>query len=125
MESIATKLIFVYNADSGIWNGFMDMMHKTFNPSTYSCQLCSVLYGTFGMRKKWDTFTKNLPCQIIYFHRDEWVNKYQIKDPLPAVFLEKEGKISVFLESEKLKTMSIDELMEFIDNKLKASLREG
>ena len=46
-------LIFVYNADSGLFNTLTDIAHKTFAPETYSCNLCAITFGTFGMRTEW------------------------------------------------------------------------
>ena len=31
------KIIFVYNADSGLVNGLIDWAHKIVSPETYSC----------------------------------------------------------------------------------------
>lgn len=31
------SLIFVYNANSGMWNTMLDTIHKTVSPETYQC----------------------------------------------------------------------------------------
>ena len=39
------ELLFVYNADTGLFNTVADAAHKILSPSTYSCNLCKVTYG--------------------------------------------------------------------------------
>ena len=38
----------IYNADGGLVNGALDLLHKTFSPATYACRLCDVTYGPLG-----------------------------------------------------------------------------
>ncbi|MCF7977351.1 hypothetical protein U5801_08255 [Lamprobacter modestohalophilus] len=39
------ELIFVYNADTGLFNQLADAAHKAFSADTYACNLCRVTYG--------------------------------------------------------------------------------
>jgi hypothetical protein len=41
------SLLFVYNADSGVFNLVTDIAHKIFSPQTYACQLCCITHGNF------------------------------------------------------------------------------
>jgi len=45
-----SKLIFVYNADSGLLNAMKDWAHKIVSPETYPCSLCALTYNNLGMR---------------------------------------------------------------------------
>ena len=38
----APTLVFVYNADSGVFNALADAAHKIFSPRTYACNLCAL-----------------------------------------------------------------------------------
>jgi hypothetical protein len=66
------KLTFVYNADGGRWNGYLDMAHKIFSPATYPCSLCDLTYGIFSIRPEWDDFVRQSPVPFEFLHRDEF-----------------------------------------------------
>ena len=116
------KIIFVYNADGGIFNGIKDLLHKNFSPKTYDCRLCAVTYDNFGMIKEWRDFIQTLKISVEFLHRDELEEKYQIKDVLlPATFLQsKEGEITLWIQSNEINTcQSLNDLKELVLNKLK------
>ena len=46
-------LIFVYNANAGLFNMMSDYAHKIISPETYECNLCALTYGNLGMKQKW------------------------------------------------------------------------
>ena len=81
------KLLFVYNADSGLFNTLADIGHKIFSPQTYACDLCALTHGYFQERETWRTFVDSLPCYCEFMHRDEFHRGFGVdKTPLPAVF---------------------------------------
>lgn len=89
------RLLMIYNADGGLVNGALDLLHKTLSPSTYACRLCEVTYGTFGMKRDWRATIDALPLPVTFMHRDEW----QAASPgnhtaLPAILLEQSGQLS-------------------------------
>lgn len=80
-------LIFVYNADGGLYNSLTDFAHKVISPKTYNCNLCKLSYGNFGEKKEWKEFVSSCTIQTLFFHKDEFENTYNIKKKkLPAVF---------------------------------------
>src|ERR1700754_1768571 len=80
-------LLFVYNADSGLFNAVTDLAHKTFSPQTYQCNLCALTYSAFGMRKSWKRFLETLKRPLEFLHADEIKQRYGIAGiALPAVF---------------------------------------
>lgn len=84
----AAKLIFVYNADSGLFNTFADIGHKIFSPATYPCDLCQLTHGYFSERTSWRAFVERLPIECEFLHRDQFAAQFpDITEPLPAVFL--------------------------------------
>ncbi len=103
--------IFVYNADSGKWNGYMDILHKVFSPKTYPCHLCDITYGTFSIREPWKAFVEQYPIPIRFLHRDEWVAEFQRQDALPAIFVSQGGNVRLWLSPEEMSTMDLDALM--------------
>ena len=64
------KLVFVYNAESGIVNGIFDSFHKILKPSTYTCDLCVITHNHVGIRKAWGKQMESIVIDKIYLHRD-------------------------------------------------------
>lgn len=101
MEKIQSKILFIYNADSGFTNALIDQGIKYLTPDKYECKLCMVSYGPVGMRKDWKRFIKDLPYNVEFLHRDELQNAYpRINTSLPAVVLVSSGKTRVLLKKE-------------------------
>lgn len=80
-------LLFVYKADSGLFNTASDIAHKIFSPDTYECNLCALTHGYFTIRKEWEAFIRGLGLPTEYLHRDE-LDKADGVDAgqLPAVY---------------------------------------
>lgn len=109
------KLIFVYNADSGLFSSIFDLGHKIINPETYQCNLCSLTYGNFTENKKWKNFRNNSDVEMQFMHRDEFEKEYRIKIEYPVVltFID-ELKIGIS-KNEINKYKSLDELIAGIE----------
>ena len=92
------RLLMVYNADGGLLAGAMDLLHKTFSPSTYACALCAVTYDTFGMRPRWRRFVESLPLPVVFHHRDDFAAAYPgAQVALPAILLERDGALETLI----------------------------
>ena len=81
------RLVFVYNADSGLFNTMADIGHKIFSPQTYACDLCALTHGYFSERREWRGFVESLPLPCEFLHRDEFLQAYPEQQGLrfPAV----------------------------------------
>lgn len=101
---MAEQLIFVYNADSGLFNTLSDIAHKLISPGTYRCDLCSLTHTPFAMRKQWRRFLDTLPTEPLFLHRDEFRGRYpELRVRLPAVLVRLDGgEVSVCLGAEEL-----------------------
>ncbi|TFF89377.1 MAG: hypothetical protein EU548_07580 [Promethearchaeota archaeon] len=130
-EEAENTLIFVFNADSGgAWAALKDSLHKTFRKSTYECNLCSVTYGFFGMKKEWKSFVNDLDVPVEYMkrdkfkfeflHRDEFQEKYKIKDAkFPSAYVETPNELKLFISQEEMNAVKdIPELEELVKQKL-------
>jgi hypothetical protein len=97
----SARLLMIYNADGGLVNGAMDLLHKTFRPETYPCRLCDVTYGTFGMKRDWRATIEALPLPVTFLHRDEWLAE-RPGDPtaLPAILLDSGGALRPLVSAE-------------------------
>lgn len=87
------KLIFIYNADSGLFNTVTDIAHKIFSPSTYACQLCALTHSYFSMRDEWKNFLQSIEIPMEFLHKDEFVKQYPSQAiQFPSILLENNNK---------------------------------
>lgn len=116
-----TRLLFVYNADSGIVAALLDSVHKLVSPGTYGCCLCALTYGPVTMRRVWRDWLRSAPFDARFMHRDEFVRDYPDAGvSLPAVLIERGGGPDLLIGPEELDTISsIDELTARIENALR------
>jgi hypothetical protein len=109
------KLIFVYNADSGLLNKLMDIGHKIVSPETYSCNLCNLTFGNFSENRKWKEFRENTDIDMEFLHRDEFENKYGMKLPCPVI-LKGTNPPEIAIAKEKLEEFkNLDELIKAVE----------
>lgn len=116
---MSKKLIFVYNADSGLFNTVTDIAHKIFSPSTYECQLCAITHSAFSMREEWKGFLNSIEHEMAFLHRDEWKQLHGDKaDDLPAVYYGNET-VELLISSEEINQCeTIDQLKDLIKDRL-------
>jgi hypothetical protein len=101
------KLVFVYNADSGLANGIMDSIHKTLSPQTYECALCQITYGLVSMDKSWRDYLKSLPIEAEFFHRKDFRVAYPSANvDLPVILLEQEGALTPLVTAQAMAGIS-------------------
>jgi len=112
------KLIFVYNADSGILNALKDAFHKTFFPKSYPCSLCALTYGATSELKQWQQFRKNTPVPMIFLHKDEYESRFKTKFDYPIVLQQKDELESIITADEMNGYKNLNELI----NRLKELL---
>ncbi|MHA2289158.1 MAG: hypothetical protein ACXABG_10260 [Promethearchaeota archaeon] len=117
------KLVFVWNADSGIINTIKDFWHKALRPSTYQCNLCQTTFGAFGAKKEWKTFIQDLGIDSEFLHKDEFLEKYSVKDAkYPSAYISKNGTLTVFISQEEMnKVETLTEMEELVSSKLEQS----
>ena len=111
MSKVSTKIIFVYNAKSGISNALLDYGKKYITPSKYDCQLCMLSYGAFGMKSDWKSFVASLPHPVVFLHKDEFEHTYsKIKTPYPAMLIAEENTHQILIDGKDF--VSINSLNE-------------
>ena len=114
------SIIFVYNADSGWFNGLTDYVHKIVSPDTYECNLCAITYGNLGMKKQWSSYLKSLPNPIKFIHKDEITDTTISSSQLPAIFLSNEKSIQLLASADETDNLNnLDELIDLMNDKLK------
>lgn len=86
-ERSPVRLLFVYNADSGLFNTMADIGHKLFSPETYACRLCAITYGLLTEKAEWREFVSSIDAECEFLHRDELHRREPgLATTLPAVF---------------------------------------
>ncbi len=117
------RLVFVYNADSGLFNTVSDIAHKIFSPKTYACNLCALTHGYFSVRKEWEMFVESLSVPCEFLHRDQFVKNYPGHAMrLPALLLQQQdGRLTVLMSADEID--AIDDLAD-LKGRIEARLAE-
>jgi hypothetical protein len=114
------KLVFIYNADSGLINAVKDYFHKKRSPETYQCNLCMQTFGGISMKKDWKNYVNNLDIPAEFLHKDEFEKKYDIGDAkYPSAYLKNGSNIKVFISQDSMNAVkSLEELKDLVSKKL-------
>jgi hypothetical protein len=101
-QQTVDRLLFIYNADSGKWNAFVDSARKLFMVN--GCALCSITHGMTGEKAEWQDCRETLGVEISYVHRDEMTPRLrrEVGESLPAVVAESAGRYTVLMDTEVL-----------------------
>jgi hypothetical protein len=121
-QSERPALVFVYNADSGLFNALSDAAHKIFSPRTYPCNLCALTHSAVGMRGEWRRFLDGLGRPLEFLHADELKARYRLAGvPLPAIFKKDGEGLKALVEADSINACrTMDDLKRLILNKLAA-----
>jgi len=114
---MAKKLVFVYNADSGMFNTLTDIAHKVFSPQTYECNLCAISHSYLSERSEWRGFIEDLGVECEFLHRDEFLKKYTSDETeFPVIFELVNGELKSGLPATKINACkSMDDLKQAIN----------
>jgi hypothetical protein len=117
-QPASKHLVFVYNADSGMFNTLTDIAHKVFSPKTYECNLCAISHSYLSERSEWKDFIEELGVECEFLHRDEFLTKYTSEEKTFPVILELlDGELKQGLSTDKINTCkSMDDLKEAISS---------
>jgi len=117
-ENRKSKLVFVYNADSGVFNLAADIAHKMFSPQTYACNLCAITHSNFGMKKDWKKYLESLDADLEFLHADEFKKKYALEEiELPAIFkAENDDDLTLLVDAQTInECRTIEDLKRHIE----------
>ncbi|HEV2765066.1 MAG TPA: hypothetical protein VGV38_18940 [Pyrinomonadaceae bacterium] len=115
-------LVFVYNAESGVFNTLADVAHKIFSPRTYQCNLCALTHSAFTVRGEWREFLDGLGRPLEFLHADELKARYGAQSArLPAILLKRGEGLEVLVAAEAINACrTLDELKRLILDRLAA-----
>ena len=109
-----SKLIFLYNAESGWCNAVLDSAHKLMRPSTYKCSLCALTFSPFGEKSTWKKFRVNSGIPMEFSHKDETITQVDslANISLPAVIYRTPNSAEIIIDTDQLNSMnSLEELI--------------
>ena len=111
-ELNSKQLVFVYNADSGMFNTLTDIAHKVFSPQTYECNLCAISHSYLSERSEWKEFIETLGVECEFLHRDEFLKKYSSEEKdFPMIFELVGDELKLQLSADKINSCkSMDDL---------------
>ena len=115
-----THLVFVYNADSGVFNTLTDIAHKILSPQTYACQLCSLTHSYFSVKKDWTEFLSGIDADLEFLHKDELEVKYgTVEQDLPVILVQQGDRLETWISTEEInQCQSLDALKSLITGRL-------
>ena len=116
------KLVFIYNANSGLINAVKDYFHKKRSPETYECNLCMQTFSGVSMNKGWKSYIKDLDIPTEFLHKDEFEKKYDVNNAkYPSAYLQNGSSMTIFISVDEMnKVKSLDEMKVLVSKKLEA-----
>lgn len=121
MKTADLKLLFVYNANSGVFFGIKDLIDKSISPKTYGCRLCGLTYSGVSMKSQWRDFVSSLPIKAEFLHKDEFFSQYSDKlgTKLPAVFIKMGDSPTEIISAQEINQVNtMDALRNLVQTKV-------
>ena len=116
------QLLFVYNAKSGKTRATLDIAHKIISPSTYSCDLCSLTHGIFNEKLTWKEFVERADVKMLFYHIDEFEEKYGSKADYPVILREEGETLEPFMDKDEIAGIDdVEGLVKLIEKRLKGT----
>ena len=117
------KLIFVYNANSGRGNAFLDSMHKVLSPQTYDCKLCELTFGVVAENSTWKKFRQEATYEMLFLHKDEFAKTYKskfgYKFTFPIVLMEGTNGLEVVITTKELNSLqTVNALIQLVKERM-------
>lgn len=111
-------LIFVYNADGGLFDRLSDAAHKILSPATYPCDLCRITHGWLKERTAWSAFIRDLDADCQFLYRDDaWRRFPHLAEQLPVVLRLIDGEPRVCVAAADLaRCVDLNALMRLIED---------
>ncbi|ACB49651.1 hypothetical protein cce_0300 [Crocosphaera subtropica ATCC 51142] len=115
------KIIFVYNANSGLMNTVLDIGHKIISPETYNCNLCNITYGILKEKEEWKAFREASEHELEFLHKDEFEQKYKQARDYPIILMSnKKNELYELINKHELNKMEdVQELIQNLKNSIK------
>jgi hypothetical protein len=96
------RLLFVFSADSGSFNAFLDSARKLLRIK--GCTLCSITHGLAGEKSEWRDCKEEIGLPVDYVHRDEISGELRsvVGDQLPCIVAQTGNDLVLLLTPDVL-----------------------
>jgi len=96
------RLLFVFNADTGSFNAFLDSAKKLLRLN--GCTLCSITHGLAGEKSEWRECKEEIGVPVDYVHRDEISGELRsvVGDQLPCIVAQTGSDLILLLTPDVL-----------------------
>jgi len=96
------RLLFVFNADTGSFNAFLDSAKKLLRLN--GCTLCSITHGLAGEKSEWRECKEEIGVPVDYVHRDEISGELRsvVGDQLPCIVAQAGSDLVLLLAPDVL-----------------------
>lgn len=113
-------IVFVYNAESRLFNALSDIAHKALSPQTYPCNLCALTHSALGMRKEWKDYLDGLALEKEFLHSDQLARRYGAEGlALPAVLRKRGERVELMIDADAInRCESLEELKRLLTARL-------
>ncbi|MFD0799284.1 GTPase [Maribacter chungangensis] len=123
---MSQKLVFIYNADSGLRNAIVDGAHKILSPATYRCSLCNLTHGVLSEKKVWQRFRSDLEgkgAKLEFLHKNEfgkvYRSKFGHKFTYPIVLIEGNNGFEILVHTQELEALeTAKQLIKVVEERL-------
>jgi len=113
MIDYKTTLVFVYNADSGLFSSATDFIKKLATPDEYDCNLCMVTHGSLKMKSPWKDYLDTIPNKKLFLHRNEFLKDFPKNNniDLPVILAQNNDDINILVHAEEINAVKTLEEM--------------
>jgi len=96
------RLIFIFDANSGAWDAFVDSAKKVLRIN--GCALCQVTHGLVTEKSEWRACQSELGAPVEYLHRDEIPPEMKelVEGQLPCIVAEANGETMILIDRETI-----------------------
>lgn len=123
MSQLLERLIFIYNANSGLSSAVLDSAKKLFRLE--ACGLCTITHGLVKEKQAWKNCQAQFDLPIDYFHKDDYPRELKelVKDKLPCIVAQINPKPIILLNDEQINSCRGD--VQVLETKLKESIKKN
>lgn len=123
MSQTIERLIFIYNANSGLSSAVLDSAKKLFRLE--ACGLCTITHGLLKEKQAWKNCQAGFNLPIDYFHKDDYPDNLRevVKDKLPCIVAQISPKPLILLNDEQINSCRGDVVA--LETKLKKSIEKN
>ncbi len=113
-------LVFVYNAKNDFMSKSLDFAHKIISPNTYQCNLCSLTYGNFGIKKEWQDFLNTIQMETKFMYANQYQQLFPNQNQtFPAIFLVQNNQWKSLMSPKDFEDLqTLQQLIQLLESKL-------